>query len=102
MLAGELSKVGEGEVGVGGALEEYERVLKPYVEDAQRVPWGMPGLAHPVTGWGRWMLQGVIWVIAKVVAVPWVKERLGGGHEDDFELPSYPGIDDKEEEGGGR
>ena len=93
VLAGELSKLGEGE-DPSKALEGYEIAFRPYVEEAQKIPFFAPGIAHPATAWKRWLVSTFLWMFAKVVAIPWVAKRGSSSNEDDFALPRYPCFDD--------
>ncbi|KAM3084930.1 hypothetical protein ACMFMG_003374 [Clarireedia jacksonii] len=58
VLAGEISKQLDN---IPGALEEYEKVLRPYVEDVQTLPWGVPWIINPQSAWGVKVLETVIW-----------------------------------------
>ncbi|PQE29145.1 hypothetical protein CJF30_00004164 [Rutstroemia sp. NJR-2017a BBW] len=49
VLAGEISKQLDN---IPAALEEYEKVLRPYVEDVQSLPWGIPWIVNPQSAWG--------------------------------------------------
>jgi len=57
VLAGELKKhAGDHKT----AFAEYERILRPYVTRAQRLPPGAPGIAVPQTKWGISILNGFL------------------------------------------
>ncbi|KAI9705372.1 MAG: hypothetical protein M1820_005202 [Bogoriella megaspora] len=95
ILAGELSKIDDGEH-PSKAFEAYENTFRPHVEETQKIPPFLPGLVHPKTAWKRWLLETFLWVLSKVVAVPWIVKRLGENkHEEDFDLPKYPSFDDE-------
>ncbi|WYZ34596.1 hypothetical protein EsH8_I_000872 [Colletotrichum jinshuiense] len=97
MLAGELSKLGQGEH-PSRALEAYENAFRPYVEEIQKVSFLVPGVAHPQTAWGRWVCSVCVSTISKVVALPWVAKRfLDDTNVDDseFPLPMYPKLADE-------
>ncbi|PQE31308.1 hypothetical protein CJF32_00001888 [Rutstroemia sp. NJR-2017a WRK4] len=49
VLAGEISKQLDN---IPAALDEYEKVLRPYVEDVQSLPWGIPWIVNPQSAWG--------------------------------------------------
>jgi 2-polyprenyl-6-methoxyphenol hydroxylase-like FAD-dependent oxidoreductase len=92
MLAGELSKLADGEH-PAGALAAYESKFRPYVEKSQRIPFFVPDIAHPVTAWKRRMLHTFVWALSKLVAIPWVAKRLGDpSNDEDFPLPEYPNL----------
>ncbi|KAF2830843.1 FAD/NAD(P)-binding domain-containing protein [Ophiobolus disseminans] len=93
MLAGELSKLNENEH-PAQALAAYERQYRPYVEKSQWIPFCVPGIAHPVTAWKRWLLHAVFRILARVVAIPWVANKLGDpSNDEDFPLPDFPRFD---------
>lgn len=96
LLAGELSKLDEGEH-PSKALEAYESTFRPFVEESQKIPFFFPAIAHPETAWKRWLFQTIMWAISKFVAIPWVANRLGDDSNDDQSppLPYYPSFDDE-------
>jgi hypothetical protein len=94
MLAGELSKLDSGEH-PSKALSAYEEKFRPYVEESQNIPFFVPAIMHPGKAWKRWLLQSFISGVSKIVAIPWVKSRLGDpSNDEDFPLPRYPKIKD--------
>jgi 2-polyprenyl-6-methoxyphenol hydroxylase-like FAD-dependent oxidoreductase len=58
VLAGEISKQVDN---IPAALEEYEKVLRPYVEDVQNLPWGIPWIVNPQSAWGVKVFETFIW-----------------------------------------
>ncbi len=94
VLAGELSKLGEGE-DPSRALEAYESAFRPYIEEAQKIPFFAPGIAHPETAWKRWLIHALIWVISKIVSLPWMASKSNPSNEEDFALPRYSRFDDE-------
>jgi 2-polyprenyl-6-methoxyphenol hydroxylase-like FAD-dependent oxidoreductase len=95
VLAGELSKLGEGEH-PSKALEAYESIFRPFVEETQKIPFFVPAIAHPETAWKRWLFRAFVSALSKVVAIPWLVNRFGERNNDDFPLPQYPSFDDKD------
>ncbi|MCJ1412468.1 hypothetical protein MMC19_006562 [Ptychographa xylographoides] len=95
VLAGELSKLGDGEH-PSKALEAYESTFRPFVEEAQKVPFFAPAIVHPQTAWKRWLVHALIWLVSKVVAIPWLADNLHDSNTDGFLLPQYPRFDDKD------
>jgi 2-polyprenyl-6-methoxyphenol hydroxylase-like FAD-dependent oxidoreductase len=94
MLAGELSKVGDGDSPFE-ALEAYESKFRPFVEEQQKILPFIPAIAHPETAWKRWLLQTFLRAVSNIIAIPWIANRLGDKtNEDDFPLPKYPALDD--------
>ena len=95
VLAGELSKLDDGEH-PSKALEAYESIFRPFVEETQKIPFFVPAIAHPETAWKRWLLQALVGAASKVVASPWLANRFDQSKsDDDFSLPRYPSFDDE-------
>ena len=90
-LAGELSKLDAGEH-PSRALNAYDTVFRPFVEDTQKLSLIFRDMAHPETAWKRWLLHTSVWAISKAVAVPWIANRTGQTEDEDFVLPEYPGF----------
>lgn len=92
VLAGELSKLKEGEH-PRSALEEYERLYHPHIDKIQDIPSFIPGVVHPNSAWKRSILRGAVALMAKAVSVPIIAKQFGEGdfEEDDkgFPLPIY-------------
>ena len=96
ILAAELSKLSGGE-NPSEALKAYESKFRPFVEESQKIPFFVPAIAHPETAWKRWLFQAFIGTLSKVVASPWVANKLNQDSEsnnDGFPLPEYPSFDD--------
>lgn len=99
VLAGELARhvhgvEGEGGGGGGGggvdaALEGYERVLRPFVTEVQRLPWGMPRRRYFETAWGIWFAHMILKVVTGLgidkLAFRFLPEDNGG-----WKVPVYP------------
>lgn len=89
VLAGELSKLGDGEY-PSKALESYETLFRPFVEETQKIPFFVPAIAHPETAWKRWMVQCIASVMSRAAATPWITKRFGDKpDQEDFPLPKY-------------
>jgi 2-polyprenyl-6-methoxyphenol hydroxylase-like FAD-dependent oxidoreductase len=92
VLAGELSKLNEGEH-PSKAFVAYESMFRPFVEETQKIPSFIPGIAHPETAPKKWLFLALISAISKiasvVVAIPWLAKKLDHGVVDDFPLPQY-------------
>jgi 2-polyprenyl-6-methoxyphenol hydroxylase-like FAD-dependent oxidoreductase len=97
VLAGELSKLKDGEH-PSTALEAYESIFRPFVEETQKIPFFIPAIMHPETAWKRWLLQSFVSAVSKVVTIPWLANRLDQSNDDDFPLPQYPSFDEKDSE----
>lgn len=100
LLAGELSKLEEGEH-PKKAFEAYESSFRPWIEKQQDIPWFVPGVAHPSTPFKRWIFNTCIAtisaIVGRVIATPWIMKRIKGeeAHEikEDFPLPQYPALE---------
>lgn len=79
------------------ALQEYERKLRPFVEETQKIPSFIPAVAHPKTAFKRDLLHGFLWTVAKVcdglALVPWVVRMFDREDKEDFPLPRYERLD---------
>lgn len=95
VLAGELARHGAAatggaeEGGVDAALEAYERVLRPFVTEVQKLSWGMPRLMFYDTPWGIWFAHLILKVVAGLridkLAFRFLPEDKG-----DWKVPDYP------------
>ena len=94
VLAGELSKVKDGEH-PSKAFEAYENAFRPFVEETQKIPFFVPAIAHPGTAWKRWLVQIFVRALSKLAAMPWVANRSNQIKDDGFPLPQYPRIYEK-------
>ena len=84
ILAGELSRHAD----YPEAFEAYDRAFRPYVTKIQKLPPGVPRLAHPKTKLGIFVLNIIINIISSKAA-----RKLGAlfpsSEEEDFELVEY-------------
>lgn len=92
VLGAEISKLHDGEH-PSKALKAYESTFRPFVEQAQKIPFFVPAIAHPETAWKRQLLQVSLSALSKFVAIPWVSHRAR--NDDGFQLPQYPSFDEK-------
>lgn len=72
VLAGEISKYG---ADYGTAFREYEKIMRPFVDKAQKLLPGAPKIVHPETAWGisvlYWTLAFLSWSgLMKLVISP--------------------------------
>ncbi|KAK7911618.1 FAD/NAD(P)-binding domain-containing protein [Apiospora marii] len=86
VLAGELARhPGD----VAAALEGYDRVLRPFIDEVQKLPPGGPTLAAPQTDWGIWFMHslGKFVTTLKIdkIALSLMPSDKGG-----IPLPEYP------------
>jgi 2-polyprenyl-6-methoxyphenol hydroxylase-like FAD-dependent oxidoreductase len=87
VLAGELATHDDPTEAFGA----YEARLRPYVERAQRIAPGAPGLAHPRSRAGVGILRRVVAVAGSrpARALAGVLGGLGSPPADEIELPAY-------------
>jgi 2-polyprenyl-6-methoxyphenol hydroxylase-like FAD-dependent oxidoreductase len=84
VLAGELSRHSNHR----DAFVAYEKLMRPYVDVAQKLPPGVPWIAHPQTRWGIALLHTVL----RLASSPLLRHRvgaLGSSPADHIELPDY-------------
>ena len=90
VLAGEVSR---SQHDIPNALEQYERVLRLYVEKAQRLIPGAPQVANPQTEWGVWTFNKLTGIASSAIM-----KQFGGlvgkflpafGGTADFPFPDY-------------
>lgn len=84
VLAGELAA----HVHHRDAVAGYERILRPYVEKAQKLPPGTPQVVHPRSAVGLGVLRTALRV-AGSAPVKAVSEKFISPPADEIELPDY-------------
>ncbi|KAJ4415014.1 hypothetical protein N0V82_007596 [Gnomoniopsis sp. IMI 355080] len=89
ILAGELMRHGKD---VGAALEGYERVLRPFVEEAQTLPPGIPKMIYYDTKWGIWLLHLILGAFT-CLRLDKLLYRMLPEQNGDWKLPEYPELD---------
>jgi len=83
VLAGELVRHDDH----GAAFAAYERVMRPYVDQAQKLPPGTPRLANPRTRVGIAAFQTGLRVAAALPS--WVGEKVFAPPAEAIDLPRY-------------
>ncbi|KAK9415824.1 putative FAD-binding domain-containing protein [Seiridium unicorne] len=86
ILAGELAKHGEN---ITAALESYDKVLRPYIDEMQKLIPGTPNFLYPKTEWGIWGLQTFVWVITSLKIDKAINMLLPEG-KGGLVIPEYP------------
>ena len=71
------------------ALAKYEQLLRPYVEKAQKVIPGAPGIICPQTGWGISILHGILGLVTKTGLATLGSKLSTAFGKETFELPQY-------------
>lgn len=86
VLAGELLRHGND---VSASLEAYDRVLRPFVDEAQTLIPGTPRVFYYETNWGIWVLHLILgtltWLRIDRLLYKILPEANG-----DWKLPEYP------------
>ncbi|KAI0912607.1 FAD/NAD(P)-binding domain-containing protein [Ustulina deusta] len=87
VLAGELAR--HGRDGVPEALASYARVVRPFVDEAQTLMPGLPGLLYARSRWGVWVLTTALSLLAKLRIVD-LLVRLFPESSGGLKIPEYP------------
>lgn len=90
VLAGELASHGHHQ----DAFAAYEKRLRPYVEEVQKLPPGVPWIVYPKSQAGVFVLNTLAGIFAskpvqKLVGLFTSTKPQDEGREDGFELPDY-------------
>lgn len=86
VLAGELAKHGDD---VEAALASYDKVLRPYVDEMQKLIPGTPNILYPKTRWGIWALQTFLGVVTSLKIDKAINMLLPEG-KGGLGVPEYP------------
>jgi hypothetical protein len=70
------------------AFADYERIMRPYVEQAQKLPPGAPRVANPKSKAGLAVFHGVLRLVSSR-AFTGLGERFFTPPADRIELPDY-------------
>lgn len=84
VLAGEIAKHED----YREAFASYEKIMRPYVREAQNLPPGAPGLAHPNTKLGIAVLRGCA-RIAAMIQTSGIANKLFTPPAETFGFPDY-------------
>jgi len=84
VLAGEIAKHNDHRE----AFASYERIMRPYVRQAQDLPPGTPGLAHPKTKIGIAVFHVGVRIVARLLASG-IGSKLSAPPADKIDLPDY-------------
>ncbi|CAJ2505759.1 Uu.00g131530.m01.CDS01 [Anthostomella pinea] len=89
VLAGELARHGGD---VEAALKGYERVMRPFVDEAQKLPPGAPGILYMKSKWGVGVFNSIAtwvsWLGIDKLVNQMMPEDKGG-----LKIPEYPKLD---------
>ena len=85
ILAGEISQSPDD---LERAIASYENIYRPYVERAQKIPMGIPGVMHPKKDWIVKILQFFLRIVTLLKLERVLQTYVF--RKDGWELPSYP------------
>ena len=85
VLAGELSRHEDHK----DAFAAYEKLMRPFVKDVQKLPPGVPWVAHPKSQFGISLLNGLLRLISSNFAKRIAKLFSGKEPDDGIVLPVY-------------
>ena len=85
-LAGELCAKPDDHV---EALANYEKVMRPLVARAQKLPPGAPHIVNPETAWGIYIMHGILGFIAWSGLTNWMLSSGGAPPARAIELKEY-------------
>ncbi len=86
VLAGEIASHADD---YEAAFAGYEERLRPFVNSAQKLPPGAPGMANPRTAWGIWAFNKMIGFASWSGVAALMRKMSGGISADGIVLPDY-------------
>ena len=88
VLAGEIGKH-KGDLAAG--LKGYEERMRPIINDMQKIPPMVPGIAAPQTVWGIWLRNNIFAFITGTNILEYAQRIFGGSATgtDKYSLPNY-------------
>ncbi|KAI8962818.1 FAD/NAD(P)-binding domain-containing protein [Daldinia sp. FL1419] len=84
VLAGELARHRND---VPNALKAYDRVVRPGVDEIQKLPTEFMGVFFPSSKLGIWILQNALWAVSKIEPLTY-RPKPEGDYV--WRLPEYP------------
>ncbi|KAI0115416.1 FAD/NAD(P)-binding domain-containing protein [Daldinia grandis] len=84
VLAGELARHNND---VPSALKAYDRVVRPGIDEIQKLPTELMGVFFPSSKLGIWILQNVMWAVSKIEPLTY-RPKPEGDYV--WRLPEYP------------
>lgn len=88
VLAGELGRH-QGDLAAG--LKAYEERMRPIINDMQKIPPLVPGIAAPQTAWGLWLRNNIFAFLTWTNVLEYAQRFFGGSGmgTDKYNLPDY-------------
>jgi 2-polyprenyl-6-methoxyphenol hydroxylase-like FAD-dependent oxidoreductase len=100
VLAGELARHGND---VDAALKAYEETIKQPIQECQKLSGLAEGQGfYPASEWGIWAANNVLWTLSAFRVdrlLKWVADFMPEGKEKRWELPEYPELNLKSDNG---
>ncbi|TDZ15146.1 Uncharacterized protein Cob_v011951 [Colletotrichum orbiculare MAFF 240422] len=88
VLAGEIARNGHGG-DVGAALRSYEKVLRPFITEAQKLPSSGPGRIYVESEWGVWFTNRLLSVLS-TLKVDRLMNQMMPENRGGWDVPEYP------------
>lgn len=98
VLAGELArhcKLGtdaDPRQGIAEALQAYEKSYRPFVNNVQKLPPGVPGILFPSSKFGVSLMLWLLWLIS-ALRIDKLLEQLAGEDVPGWDIPEYPELE---------
>lgn len=90
VLAGEIARHAHGR-DLDAALKSYEKVLRPFIAEAQKLPAASPEKFYSETEWGVWLSCRILSILS-TLKVDQLMNRLIPEARGGWEVPEYPGL----------
>ncbi|KAK2729266.1 oxidoreductase [Colletotrichum kahawae] len=88
VLAGEITRHEHGE-NLSAALQSYEKVLRPFIAEAQKLPVSGPGMIYLESRWGVWMANRLLGALS-LLRIDEIVNRLMPEDKGGWKVPNYP------------
>ncbi|KAF5989732.1 2-polyprenyl-6-methoxyphenol hydroxylase [Fusarium bulbicola] len=88
VLAGEIQKNPEN---LSLAFENYDKVLRPFVDEVQNIKIGLIRRAIPDTQLGVTIIQWIAWFVC-LLRIPYLISRFSSEEKAGWPLPKYPAL----------
>ncbi|OBS19740.1 hypothetical protein FPOA_11464 [Fusarium poae] len=86
VLAGEISRNPDN---LSSAFENYDKTLRPFIDEVQNVKLNVIKLFIPDTQWGVTILQWFAWIVC-LLRIPYLVSRFSSEEKGGWPLPDYP------------
>lgn len=86
VLAGEISRNSDN---LSLAFENYDKTLRPFIDEVQNVKLNVIKIFIPDTQWGVTILQWFAWIVC-LLRIPYLVSRFSSEEKGGWLLPDYP------------